>query len=173
MVPAVRHNIVFVVFIFAHFLASASRGSRRRTFSLAGQRRGGRKVCSRVIFFRGECDRGPQLSVARPAQTCGQPGQRHFQLNMIIGNINRSRSQLTKGADAKRHPVTRPRLLLHHEHGKTGGGLAQRLIRRKASSLPSLCGSLTTRGSVIGAKSHSTSSRERPARTQSPRLRPR
>ena len=51
MVPAVRHNIVFVVFIFAHFLASASRGSRRRTFSLAGQRRGGRKVCSRVIFF--------------------------------------------------------------------------------------------------------------------------
>ena len=42
-----------------------------------------------------------------------QPGQRHFQLDMIVGNINPSCSHLTKRADAKRHPVSRPRLLLH------------------------------------------------------------
>jgi hypothetical protein len=41
------------------------------------------------------------------------------------------------------------------------------------AALPSLCGSLTTRGSDIGPKSHSTSSRERPVRIRSPRPRPR
>ena len=47
-----------------------------------------------------------------------QPGQCHLQLNMIVGDINASCSHLAKGADAKRHPVSRPRLLLHHEHGE-------------------------------------------------------
>jgi len=74
-------------------------------------------------------------------------GNRRVQLNMIIGDINRSCSQLTKGADAKRHPVTRPRLPTT-SMGKLEEVLPiTGLIRRKASSLPSLCGSLTTRGS--------------------------
>jgi hypothetical protein len=50
------------------------------------------------------------------------------------------------------------------------------LIRRKTSSLWSLCGILTIRGSHIGlcqASSYSTSSRERPARSRLPRLCPR
>jgi hypothetical protein len=70
-------------------------------------------------FFQAECDHGRRLSVARPVK---QPRQRHFQLNMIVGDINPSGSHLAKGADAKRHPVCRPRLFLHREHGKTGGG---------------------------------------------------
>ena len=57
-----------------------------------------------------------------------QPGQCHLQLNVIVGDINSSCRDLAKGADAKRHPVSRPGLLLHHEHGKAGGGLAQRRL---------------------------------------------
>jgi hypothetical protein len=52
-----------------------------------------------------------------------QPRQRHFQLNMIVGDFNPSGSHLAKGADAKRHPVCRP---LHREHGKLEEALTQR-----------------------------------------------
>jgi hypothetical protein len=34
---------------------------------------------------------------------------------MIVGDINPSGSHLAKSADAKRHPVCRPRLFLHRE----------------------------------------------------------
>ena len=67
--------------------------------------------------------------------------------HQVLLDIIRSCSRLTKGTDAKRHPVIRPSPL-HHEHGKLEEVLPNAgLIRRKASSFPSFCGSLTTRGS--------------------------
>jgi len=42
-----------------------------------------------------------------------QPGQGDFQLNMIVGDINYPGSHLAKRADAKRHSISRPRLLFH------------------------------------------------------------
>jgi hypothetical protein len=55
-----------------------------------------------------------------------QPGQRHFQLHVIIGDVNMTRSHLAKRPDPKNNPVWRPCLLLDDEHRKTGGDLAWR-----------------------------------------------
>jgi hypothetical protein len=135
-------------------------------------RRNGREVrcaCGPVIFSQAECGHGQRLSVARPAQTC---------------EAIRATSLPTEH-DRRRHQPIRKRLGqgLGREtsSGLPMGKLEEALpkaglIRRKASSLPSLCGISTIRGSDIGvceASFHSTSSRERPARTRSPRPRPR
>ena len=98
----------------------------RQTFFTRRPPGGRRKGCSRVIFFEENATATCNCLLHDLRKLVEQPGQRRFQLNMIIGDINRSCSHLAKGANAKRHPVSRPRLLFHHEHGKAGGGLAQR-----------------------------------------------
>jgi hypothetical protein len=121
VVPGV--DIVFIAFIFAHLNLAWTETADVFT------RLGGAAAAKRadeLFFFEENATAACNCLLHDLRKLVEQPGQRHFQLNMIIGDINRSCSQLTKGADAKCHPVTRPRLLLHHEHGKTGGGLAQR-----------------------------------------------
>jgi hypothetical protein len=55
-----------------------------------------------------------------------QPGRRHFQLDIIVSDVNVTCSHLSKGPHPKTHPLPRPNLLLNHEHRKAGGGLTQR-----------------------------------------------
>jgi hypothetical protein len=47
-----------------------------------------------------------------------QPGQRHFQLHVILGDLNVSCCYLSEGADAETQPVAQPSLLLNGEHWK-------------------------------------------------------
>jgi hypothetical protein len=90
-------------------------------------RRGARKACSE-FFFEENATAACNCLLHDLRKLVEQPGQRHFQLNMIIGDINRSCGHLTTARTSKRHPVT-PRLLLHHEHGKTEVALLGALSR--------------------------------------------
>jgi hypothetical protein len=98
-----------------------------------------------------------------------QPGQRHFQLHVILSHLHVSCCYLSEGADAETQPVTRPVSSSTASTGKLQEALPNAgFTRRKASSLPSVCGILTTSGSAIDRTNlkNPISSRARLGRTR-------
>jgi hypothetical protein len=70
------------------------RGSRRRTFFT--RRHGGRYLAAESFFFKENATTACDCLLHDLHKPVKQPRQRHFQLNMMVGDINPSGSPLAK-----------------------------------------------------------------------------
>ncbi len=69
-----------------------------------------------LFFVSSRFPRDLIAACATSAKALQEPGQHHFDGDMILGNIDMTGRRLPHGTDAEDHPVAVPALLVNFQH---------------------------------------------------------